>query len=92
MDWVLLTSGLYTGVVTGEDRKIIPISKEGWEWHWKDVGKGKAADDSGVTIDMLRLHPGGVLESYRDIANATLQGGCIPDSWKREIMFPIKKV
>ena len=29
---------------------------------------------------MLRLAPEGVLKSYRDIANATLQGGCIPDS------------
>ena len=41
---------------------------------------------------MLRLAPGGVLDSYRDIANAALQGGCVPNSWKREVMFPTEKV
>lgn len=40
---------------------------------------------------MLRLAPKGVLESCRDIANATLQGDCTPGSWKREVMFPIEK-
>ena len=38
------------------------------------------------------IGPEGVLESYRDTANATLKGGCIPDSWKLEIIFPIEKV
>ena len=33
-----------------------------------------------------------MLESHRDIANATLQGGCVSGSWKREIMFPIENV
>ena len=58
----------------------------------KNVAKGKAAGDSGVTTDMLRLAPAGLFESYRDIANATLAGGCIPDSWEREVMFPIEKI
>ncbi len=56
------------------------------------MAKGKAAGDSGVTTDMLRLAPAGLLESYREIANAALAGGCIPDSWKREVMFPIEKI
>ena len=40
---------------------------------------------------MLRLPPPGLLDSDWDIANAALAGGCIPDSWKREVMFPIEK-
>ena len=52
--------------------------------------EGKAAGDSSVTADMLRLALEGVLEAYRDIANAALQGGCAPDSWKRGIMLPIE--
>ena len=92
MDRVPLTPSLYTGVVTDEDGKIIPISTEEWSLHWKDVAKGNAPGDSGVTTDMLRLAPGDVLESYRDIANATLQGGCIPCPRKREVMFPTNKV
>ena len=89
---VLLTSSLYTGVATDEDGKIIPISREKWSWHWKYVTKGRAAGDGGVAKDILRLASDGVLESYLDIANAALQGSCIPDSWKREIMPPIEKV
>ena len=45
-----------------------------------------------MTTDMLRLAPEGLLESYREIANATLAGGCVPDSWKREVIFPIEKI
>ena len=41
---------------------------------------------------MLILVPRGVLESYRDIANATLQVRYIPDSWKREIMFLTEEI
>ena len=69
---VLLIPSLYTGVVTDDGGDIIPTSKEKWSWHWKGVATGKAPGDSGVTTDMLRLAPGDVLESYRDIANATL--------------------
>ena len=92
MDGTPLTPSLYTGVVTDENGKINPISKEEWSRHWKNVAKGKAPSDSGVTTDMLRLAHDDVLESYRDIANATLQGGCIPDTWKGEIMFPAEKI
>ena len=34
----------------------------------------------------------GLLGSYRDIANAALAGGCIPDSWKRGVIFPIENI
>ncbi len=89
---VRLTPALYTGIVTDDEGKIIPISKEEWSWHWKDVAKAKAPGDSGVTTDMLRLAPADVLESYREIANEALNGGCVPDSWKREVMFPTEKI
>ena len=56
------------------------------------VTKGTAAGDSGVAPGMSRLTPAGLLESYMDIANAALTGGCIPDSWKREAMLPIEKI
>ena len=74
------------------DGSIIPITEEEWSNHWKNVAKGKAAGDSRATTDMLRLAPPGLLGSYRDIANAALAGGCIPDSWKREFIFPIEKI
>ena len=92
VDGVQLTNDLYTGVVTTEDGAIIPITPEEWSGHWKSVAKGKAAGDSGVTTDMLRLAPAGLLASYLEIANAALAGGSIPDSWKREVMFPIEKI
>ena len=62
---------------------IIPITPVEWSDHWRYAAKGKATGDSGVTTDMLRLAPAGLLGSYLDIANATLSGGCIPDPWKR---------
>ena len=92
MGAVTLTPDLYTGIVTSVDGSIIPITEQEWLNHWKHVAKGKAAGDSGVTADMLRLAPPGLLGFYRDIANAALAGGCIPDSWKREVMFPIDKI
>ena len=52
----------------------------------------EAAGGSGVTTDMLGLAPPGLLGSYRDIANAALAVGCVPGSWKREVMFPIEKI
>ena len=61
-------------------------------WHWKDVAKDKAPGNSEATTYMIRLTQGDVLESYSDISNAALQGGCIPDSWKRGIKFPTDKV
>ena len=72
VDGVPLTLSIYTGILTGEEGEIIPISREEWSRHWKNVAKGKSPGDSGVTTDMLRLAPGDVLESYRDIANAAL--------------------
>ena len=72
MDRVLLTPSLHTRIVADEEGAIMPISREEWSWHWKDAAKNKAPGDSGVTTDMLRLAPGDVLESYRDIANAAL--------------------
>ena len=92
MDGVLLTPSLYTGIMTDGDGEITPISRDEWSWHWKDVAKDKAPGDNGVTADVLRLVPGDLLDSYRDIANAALQGACIPDSWKREVMSPTEKV
>ena len=56
------------------------------------MAKVKAAEDSGVTTDMLRKAPTGLLESYRDIANAAPGGGCVPDSWKRRVMSPIENI
>ena len=92
VDGVALIPDLYTGIVTTVSGEIIPISKQEWASHWEKVAKGKAAGDSGATADMPRLAPVGLLDSYRDIANAALTGGCAPDSWKREVMFPIEKV
>ena len=92
VDGISLTPYLYTGIATSADGDIIPITEHEWESHWKNVAKRKAAGDNGVTADMLRLVPPGLLDSYRDIANAALAGGCIPDSWKREVMFPIEKI
>ena len=45
-----------------------------------------------MTTDMLRLALESLLKSYIDIANATLVGGCVPGSWKREVMFPVEKI
>ena len=53
--------------------------------------KGRRQGDNGVTINMLRLVPVGVLKSHRGIANAAILGGRIPGSWKRGVMFPIGK-
>ena len=89
---VLLTPSFYTAIVADEEGKIIPISREEWPWHWTDVAKDKSPGESGVTTDMLRLAQKDVLELHRDIANAALQGDCVPDSWKREVMFPTEKV
>ena len=33
VDGVLLTPSIYTGIVTNEGGKIIPISREEWSWH-----------------------------------------------------------
>ena len=30
--------------------------------------------------------------SLPKIANAALKGTCVPDSWKREVMFPVEKI
>ena len=79
-------------MVTTAAGDIIPITPAEWDDHWRYVAKEKAAGDSGVTIDMLRLAPDGLLKSYLDIANAALAGGCVPDSRKREGMFPIEKI
>ena len=92
VDGVLLTTYLYAGVVTSADGSITPITEQEWSNHWKNVAKGKAAGDSGVTTDMLRFAPFGLLGFYRDITNAALAGGCVPDSWKREVMIPIEKI
>ena len=85
------TPDLYTGVVTSVDGRITPITEQEWSNYWKHVTKGKVARDSGITTDMMRLAPPGLLGSYRDIANAALARGCIPDSWKREVICPIEK-
>ena len=46
----------------------------------ENVAKGKTAGDIGVTTDMLMLAPAGLLNAYRDITNAAMTGGYIPDS------------
>ena len=79
-------------MVTTAAGDIIPIAPAEWDSHWRYVAKGKAVGDSGVTTDMLRLAPENLLKPYLDIANAALAGGCVPGSWKREIMFPIEKI
>ena len=45
-----------------------------------------------MTTGVLRLAPEGLLESYREIANATIGGGRVPDSRKREVIFPIETI
>ena len=79
-------------MVTTAAGGIIPITPAEWDGHWRYVAKGKAAGDTGVTTDMLRLATDGLLKSYLDIANAALAGGCVPDSWKQEVMSPTEKI
>ena len=92
IDGAALTTNLYTGIVTTAVGGIIPITPTELTDHWKCVAKGKAVGGSGVTTNMFRLAPAGLLESYREIVNAALSGGCMPGSWKREVMFPIEKI
>ena len=92
VDGVALSADLYTGVVTTAAGSIIPITPTKLSGHWKYVAKGKEAGDSAVTADMLRLVPEYLLESHSEITNAALAGGCVPVSWKLEVMFPIEKI
>ena len=85
-----MVADLYTGVATTAAGDIIPITPAEWDDHCRYVSKGSAVGDSGVTTGMHRLAPACLLESYRDIANATrgrgrvrvgllVTGGHVPD-------------
>ena len=60
MGGIPLTPDLYAGVVTSADGSIIPITEQEWSNYWKNVAKGKAAGDSGVTTDMFRTPLAGI--------------------------------
>ena len=55
-------------MVIDKGGEMLPILQEEWSRHRKDVTKGKATADSGVTTDMLKLPPRGgarIIQGYR---------------------------